>query len=149
MVLEHLHDPLGDLRRLRRWLRPGGRLVLSVPNAASWELGMFRGAWYALQLPHHLWHFSPTTVRAVLAGAGWQVDRIMQQRNVANLSASLAYRAADAGHRRLAALLAGLPVNRGPVRLAFFPLAWVLAAAGQSGRMTIWACPLPDAAGEA
>ena len=34
-VLEHVHDPAGLLVRCRGWLRPGGRLVILVPNASS------------------------------------------------------------------------------------------------------------------
>jgi SAM-dependent methyltransferase len=31
-VLEHLHDPLGALVKIRDWLVPGGRLYIEVPN---------------------------------------------------------------------------------------------------------------------
>lgn len=49
-VLEHLKDPLRCLREIRRVLRPGGRLTLSVPNATGFapfhRLGaLVPGAW--------------------------------------------------------------------------------------------------------
>ena len=34
-VLEHVDDPVSLLRRLATWLRPGGTLVIVVPNRAS------------------------------------------------------------------------------------------------------------------
>src|SRR5574340_1228707 len=50
MVLEHLHDPIGCLKKLHEWASPGAWLVLSVPNAASLEFRIFKDKWYALQL---------------------------------------------------------------------------------------------------
>src|SRR3546814_4428524 len=37
MVLEHLHQPLDVLQKLRSWVRPDGWLVLSVPDAGGLE----------------------------------------------------------------------------------------------------------------
>ena len=34
-VLEHLDDPLATMRLLHRWLRPGGHLVVEVPNSSG------------------------------------------------------------------------------------------------------------------
>src|SRR3546814_3023143 len=63
MVLEHLHQPLDVLQKLRSWVRPDGWLVLSVPDAGGLEFRLFGDRWYALQLPTHLHHFSPETDR--------------------------------------------------------------------------------------
>ena len=37
-IIEHLRDPQAALARLRPFLRPGGRLVLSTPNIANWAI---------------------------------------------------------------------------------------------------------------
>src|SRR3546814_9273497 len=75
MVLEHLHQPLAVLRKLRRWIQPDGWLVLSVPDAGSLEFRVFGDRWYALQLPTHLHHFSPETLANMMTAAGWTADR--------------------------------------------------------------------------
>jgi len=46
-VLEHVADPDRALLRAARWVTPGGRLVISVPNVAHWSirLEILRGRW--------------------------------------------------------------------------------------------------------
>ena len=46
-VVEHLRDPRAALARLRPFLRPGGRLVLTTPNVANWaiRLSLLGGRW--------------------------------------------------------------------------------------------------------
>lgn len=34
-ILEHVEDPVALLRRVKGWLKPGGRLLVGVPNAGS------------------------------------------------------------------------------------------------------------------
>src|SRR5690606_32651695 len=81
MVLEHLHEPLDALRKLRRWSRDDGWLVLSVPDAGGIERKFFKDRWYALQLPTHLHHFSQRTLTDLLAAGGWKVERIVWHRS--------------------------------------------------------------------
>jgi methionine biosynthesis protein MetW len=46
-VLEHLSDPGAGLARALRWCRPGGAVLVSVPNVAHWQarLQLLRGRW--------------------------------------------------------------------------------------------------------
>jgi SAM-dependent methyltransferase len=70
-VLEHLHDPLGELREAHRILKPDGLLVVDVPNIASWQAKLFGANWRALDVPRHIYHFSPDSLKALLAQAGF------------------------------------------------------------------------------
>lgn len=69
--LEHFHQPLAALREVRELLAPGGRLYLSVPNIASGPFRWFGAAWLGLDLPRHLVHFAPDTLRRMLEVAGF------------------------------------------------------------------------------
>lgn len=139
MVLEHLHDPIGGLRKLREWAKQGAWLVLSVPNAGSFEFNFFKSRWYALQLPTHLHHFTPDTVEKVLAASGWKLEKIHHQRVLSNLIASTGYLLRDKGCLKLGQLLVNFPERAGRLNYVVYPLAWLLSLFGQTGRMTIWA----------
>lgn len=58
-LLEHVHRPVELLKRVRTWLKPGGFFYVILPNIDSWEARIFRSYWYGLELPRHLFHFSP------------------------------------------------------------------------------------------
>lgn len=70
-VLEHLPHPGKTLAEIRRILRPGGRLILAVPNFASWQAGRAGADWFHLDLPRHLYHFSPETLSILLHRYGF------------------------------------------------------------------------------
>lgn len=145
MVLEHLHDPVAALQKLHRWTNPGSWLGLSVPDAGAAEFRFFKDAWYALQLPNHLYHYTPETVTAVLHRAGWSVERIHHQRTLSNLMASTGYRRRDKGYNdALTAALVSYPETPGRKPYLLYPLAYLLSLIGQTGRMTIWAHRVDD-----
>lgn len=146
MVLEHLHDPVKALRNLADWTPDGGWLAISVPNAASREFSLFGDSWFALQVPTHLYHFTPATIRSLLKKGGWVQRRIFQQRNVDNLIASCGNLLEGNSDRkifqRLSRSLLSFPTNVALHFLTYpilFPIACILAALGQTGRMTVLA----------
>lgn len=62
-VLEHVYDARDFLARVRRFLNPGGIFVTMLPNIEAWESRLFGSYWYGLELPRHLFHFSPRSLR--------------------------------------------------------------------------------------
>ena len=72
-ALEHVHQPRETVRAANKALRPGGILVVGVPNIASWAFQQFRERWYPLKVPTHLTHFTPNTLKETLNAEGFQV----------------------------------------------------------------------------
>jgi SAM-dependent methyltransferase len=68
-VVEHLEDPVGVLATLRPRLATGGRLLIEVPDF----MGPWRIPFTEFLRLEHLYNFSPATLRAVLARAGFRV----------------------------------------------------------------------------
>jgi SAM-dependent methyltransferase len=134
MVVEHLEEPGTVLRTIARALKPGGYFVFSVPNAGSWEFGLFRSRWYALQVPTHLWHFTPRTLERLLAQCGFSVERVFHQKVLRNITASLEYLGSD--RPGLAPLARVLERMLTPARVSF-AVGAVLAALRQGGRLTV------------
>ena len=139
MVLEHLHDPVAGLRKLRQWAKPGAWLVLSVPNAKSLEFRIFKERLYSLHLPNHLYHFTPDTMARVLGAGGWTLEKIHHQRVLSSLIASIGYVLHDRGHTRVGQKLIDFPQQGFRWSYALYPLGFLLGVFGQTGRMTAWA----------
>lgn len=138
MIFEHLHDPVCASQKLRRWTRENGWLVISVPDASSWEFKIFKDAWYGLDVPRHLYHYTPKTIKMVLMRCGWRVERIFWHKNLKNLLQSLSYLFADRGWRRLAEHFKSFADGDRLPRGQLIPGA-IAGMLRQSGRMTVWA----------
>lgn len=80
-ALEHVHEPTAILRAAHRLLAPGGKLVVSVPNIDSLAFRWFGSCWYGLDLPRHLTHFAPWTLRLMLVRAGFDVGAVRMVRH--------------------------------------------------------------------
>lgn len=140
MVIEHLHNPVAALTKLAEWSKPNAYLALSVPNAQAFEFGFFQGRGFALHLPNHLYHFTPTTLTLLLDKTGWQIERIFHQRTLGNWIGGVG--------NQLQVLnmpvwlyqpFKNYPHRTSLLTLLLYPLAWLLAVFGQTGRMTVWA----------
>jgi SAM-dependent methyltransferase len=69
-TLEHVLEPLGFLAEARRSLRPGGRLILTVPFAARWHY-----------VPFDYWRFTPSGLKHLLSKSGFADVEIYRRGN--------------------------------------------------------------------
>lgn len=75
-LIEHVDDPIGILDRVRDLLKPGGLVLLSLPNYRCIERRIFGANWYPWCLPVHLYHFDTRSIRRAAEMAGLKVDRV-------------------------------------------------------------------------
>lgn len=74
-VVEHLHDPVANLRICFRLLRPGGLVWIATPNLSSRGHSTFQRDWRGLEPPRHLVLFTPAALRSVLQTVGFVAIR--------------------------------------------------------------------------
>jgi len=74
-TLEHLTNPRKTLATIHRILREGGRLLLLTPDIGSAAARLAGRRWWAL-LDDHYFYFSRVTLRRILAGEGFEVERL-------------------------------------------------------------------------
>jgi 2-polyprenyl-3-methyl-5-hydroxy-6-metoxy-1,4-benzoquinol methylase len=74
-VLEHLPQPKEMIDDCRMLLKKGGLFVCAVPNFLSLQSAAGRGAWFHLDVPYHLHHFSEEGLRSILMKSGFRIVR--------------------------------------------------------------------------
>lgn len=134
-VLEHVEAPLAELREAARLLAPGGLLVVEVP---SFDRPLFRLLGtrdLCIDYPHHLYFFTPATLRPLFAAAGLEIDEeshfsleyspVTTLQNLLNLLPGRPNRLLDALRRNSAAAT----LRRSPATALHFLLALALAPA--------------------
>jgi SAM-dependent methyltransferase len=90
--LEHVPDPRADLTLAFSLLRPGGRVIVTLANWASWQRRRFRARWFPLELPRHRTHFTRQGLRIALEQAGFSELRLGTSSSFICLCWSLQYR---------------------------------------------------------
>lgn len=71
-VLEHVYEPRKVMERVFQLLKPGGIFYIYIPNIDAGEARLFRSYWYGLELPRHLSHFCPESLRHLGESAGFR-----------------------------------------------------------------------------
>jgi SAM-dependent methyltransferase len=126
-VLEHLYEPRRVMERVSGWLKPGGIFYVLVPNVDSAEARAFGSYWHGLELPRHLFHYSPESLKFLAQSMGLQALSLETRRNPA-VGTSLRYVWDD--------VFSGLGIQRTPVAFLGDPsLPW--RAARKVVRVTI------------
>lgn len=75
-VFEHLAEPSLELDEIHRVLRDGGLLILALPNLNSLGFRWGKQHWYHLDVPRHLFHYSPQILTRLLTAYGFRSESI-------------------------------------------------------------------------
>lgn len=75
-VLEHVHDLHGYLQQFHSVLKPGGRLMIAVPNYTSYDAAIYQNYWAAYDVPRHLYHFSPQSIQLLGKAKGFSLLKV-------------------------------------------------------------------------
>jgi 2-polyprenyl-3-methyl-5-hydroxy-6-metoxy-1,4-benzoquinol methylase len=131
-VLEHSFDAAAALKQIHRVLKPGGVLMLEVPNYASPLVRLFKRYWFPMDIPRHLYQFTPATMKAMLSKAGFHSTRVKGVPSPEALvwSAMAARQGSPIDFNR------GDTLGLNPVAMTLaFPLSWVMAQFVMSDHM--------------
>jgi SAM-dependent methyltransferase len=120
-TLEHVLEPLRFLAEAHRCLRPGGRLLMTVPFAARWHF-----------IPYDYWRFTPAGLEYLLERSGFSGIAVYARGNAATVAA----------YKVMALFLPLLlPQSHGPARQLIRVLALasipVVALTALIGRLTL------------
>jgi len=157
-VAEHVHDPATTLLKIARLLRPGGVLMIAVPNFGSPESKIGKAGWFHLDVPRHLFHFTSGTLMNLLRAAGLEPREVVHiapeydlfsfvqtTQNRLGLPVNLLYDVLRRPQARLAHLdprsLLSVVAVASSIPLTLVGLLWTpLAAAwGRSATITVYA----------
>jgi SAM-dependent methyltransferase len=137
-VLEHVYSPRQFLIEVQEWLKPGGIFYAMMPNISSWEARVFGSYWFGLELPRHLSHFSPRSLRHLMNELGFEEACVKTpaisyyERSVNYVQSSLIEKVGGSPTSQAKAKPAGFvrKALRKGFRIAASPLVHVAALAG-------------------
>ncbi len=66
-VLEHRFDIMETVAELKRIVKPGGLIVIALPNYKSYDAQFYKQHWAAYDVPRHLFHFTRKTIEIIFA----------------------------------------------------------------------------------
>jgi SAM-dependent methyltransferase len=72
-VLEHVHQLYPYLDQVKKILKTRGLVFIAVPNYTSYDGKKYNMHWAAYDVPRHLYHFSPASMKWLLHAAGFQL----------------------------------------------------------------------------
>ena len=73
--LEHEINPLDVLKKTLRVLKPGGCLIIKVPNYSSINRIVRGNKWCGFRFPDHVNYWTPSSLIKVLKGVGFNIVR--------------------------------------------------------------------------
>jgi 2-polyprenyl-3-methyl-5-hydroxy-6-metoxy-1,4-benzoquinol methylase len=76
-VLEHINNPVEEIRNISRILRPGGLFYFTTPNFNSIERYLVKSEYNVIHYPEHLSYYTKRTVDYLLRNNGFKKLRLL------------------------------------------------------------------------
>jgi 2-polyprenyl-3-methyl-5-hydroxy-6-metoxy-1,4-benzoquinol methylase len=76
-VLEHVHKLNERMQMVKHLLKPDGTLIIAVPDCNSWDAFEYKDSWAAYDLPRHLYHFTPASLKMLVNKNGFYAAGII------------------------------------------------------------------------
>lgn len=87
--LEHTLNPIDELKKAKRMLKPGGHLIGEVPGFDSFERRLFSNYWGGNHVPRHTFQFGSHYLRGLLKLAGFAINRVTHDLNTGHWALSI------------------------------------------------------------
>jgi SAM-dependent methyltransferase len=84
-VFEHLPNPIQSLEQATKMLKSGKTICISVPNSSSLQARIKLAAWFHLDVPRHLYHFSQVGLVELLEKHDYEIKKIAAGDAIQNL----------------------------------------------------------------
>ena len=110
-VMEHVHQLHEYMDQIKRVLKQNGVAFIALPNYTSKDATHYDKFWAAYDVPRHLYHFSPTSVRKLASQHGLQVNAAIPMWLDAFYIAMLSEQYKNGKGNMLAAVFNGLKSN--------------------------------------
>jgi len=87
-IIEHLYEPWEMLQNFHRMLKPGGYLVISIPNAGHWSIvsdllqGKFQYIPVGLLCVTHIRWFTESSITKALEEGGFRIETFIREQQV-------------------------------------------------------------------
>lgn len=135
-VFEHLPEPRAAAQRLYSVLKPGGLVVIAVPNFDSIQARLFRAAWFHLDIPRHLFHYTPSVMERIMTNTGFKIldlNFFSRQHNWAGILGSVMElsRPGESFFHKLIRKTIGVPASK--------LLAYIESVLGRGGTFELYA----------
>ena len=76
LSLEHVPDPVDVINNAKKLLIKGGRLLIAVPNAESWEAMIAKEKWFHYTYPLHRFYFSFPSLSYLLKKCSLKIESV-------------------------------------------------------------------------
>src|SRR5574341_1960517 len=117
-VIEHIDNPDVCLSLIHKKIKKNGELLIGTPNIHNLVTRMFGSYWYNLDIPRHLFLFTPQTLEKLLSNKGYSIKKI-EFCAAGGIPGSLQYVVSHLLHRKINLIIV-------PIVLLCYPLEWFL-----------------------